>query len=461
MLIHTISDKSYRWHRTCVCCVLIAILAAAISSAGTIGGSEPSGSDLTAAEREALIKTVCDKIGKVYPNEEIGRTTREGLLRKFLVGKYDRILSRAEFAALVTADLESLSRDKHLDLIYDTVLAAGLLARGKNVDNQTGEIAAEVESARWENFGFKTVRMLDGQVGYLDLRMFFAARYAGPTATAAMEFLSASRGVIVDLRLNGGGWDDMVTLLAAYFVPPDKSDVVAITQSTLDQSYSASVVPSYVPGKRLTGIPVYLLTSSRTASAAEAFISIVTHLNDSVVVVGQRTAGAENPVEMLALDDQFVLKIPVYRKISFGGRLGWEGTGLAPVVEVPAERALEAAHLLALRKMQASLTDPMAREKVQWALDGYQAILEPKVVGQDVLKSYVGQYWKAKITMEGKNLFVQFDDQARNRLVAISTDYFLIQERDDLRVRFVVERGKVVAIEKIYSDGYRSLAVKL
>ena len=34
------------------------------------------------------------------------------------------------------------------------------------------------------------------------------------------------------------------------------------------------------------------------ASAAEAFVSIVKHLTDSVVVVGQRTAGAENPVEM-------------------------------------------------------------------------------------------------------------------------------------------------------------------
>ncbi len=47
----------------------------------TIAG--PQRSDLTATEREDLIKAVCDRIEKVYPVEEVGKKTREGLLRKF------------------------------------------------------------------------------------------------------------------------------------------------------------------------------------------------------------------------------------------------------------------------------------------------------------------------------------------------------------------------------------------
>lgn len=459
MIPDGMSSKERLRYQIGICCLLAAMLAVHVPATGAVAPDDSSRPALTKVERETLIKSVCSTIEKVYPSRAIGRTTREGLLRKLGAGEYDLIASRPELAARVTADLEDLSRDKHLDLDYDPVLAAEINGRGKAGDEHAGD-AAEAENARWENFGFKTIRMLDGQVGYLDLRMFFSAKYAGPTAAAAMEFLSGSMAIILDLRYNGGGWDDMVTLLAAYFVPPGKADVLAIIQSTLDSSYSASVLPSFVPGKRLAGIPVYLLTSARTASAAEAFVSILTHLNDSVVVVGQRTAGAENPVEMLALDDQFVLKTPCYRKIFFGGRPGWEGTGLAPDVEIASDRALVTAHLHVLRRLEARLTEGVAREKIRWALDGYQAALEPKSVALDLLRSYAGRYRKADVVMEGKDLFVQFDGQTRKRLVAIASDYFLIEDRDDLRLRFVAEQGRVIAMEKIYPDGYRSLDVK-
>ncbi len=457
---HCASIRIWVRYRTSICRLLIVMMAAPTLAAGMAGQANTSGPDLTADTRAALIRTLCNRIEKVYPVETIGETTKAGLLRKFNAGEYDKIVTREEFAARVTADLEELSRDKHLGLSYDPLQAAEIIARDRTGDKQVGIFSAEVENARWENYGFKTIRMLEGQIGYLDLRMFFAVRYAGATACAAMDFLSNSKAVIVDLRYNGGGWDDMVTLLASYFVHPEESDVVAIIQSTLDKSYSASVLPSFVPGKRLTGIPVYLLTSSGTASAADAFISIVKHLNDSVVVVGQRTAGAENPVEMLALDDQFVLKIPCYRKVFFGGRSGWEGTGLRPDVEVPSDSAFERAHLEALYKLQATLTDTLAREKIQWAIDGHQAALEPKTVGIDILKSYVGRYRRGNVIMDGENLFVQFDNQPRKRLRAISNDYFLIEARDDLRLRFILDRGRVVAMEKVYADGYRSLDAK-
>ena len=460
MIPHGTSHNGGQRYRMLASCLVIVILTVSISLAGSIRYPDSSRTDLTAAERKALIKGVCSRIEKIYPFEEIGRTTREGLLRNYTAGEYDHVLSRAEFAVRVTADLEDLSRDKHLDLYYDPVLAAELIAREKAGNKQVGETAAQVERARWENFGFKAIRMLDGQVGYLDLRMFYAAKYAGGTAAAAIEFLSGSKAVVVDLRLNGGGWDDMVTLLSSYFVDRNESEILAITQSTLDKSYYASVVPSFVPGKRLTGIPVYILTSSRTASAAEAFTSIVRHLNSDVVVVGQRTAGAENPVGVVALDSQFVLKIPCYRKIYFGGRLGWEGTGLTPDVEVSSDRALETAHLHALHTLQSKLTDSLAQEKIQWAIDGYQAVLQPKTVELNILQSYAGRYGKAQVAIEGENLCVQFEHGPRKRLLPISANYFLIEGRDDLRLRFVTEHGRIIAIERIYSDGYRNLDMR-
>jgi C-terminal processing protease CtpA/Prc len=49
------------------------------------------------------------------------------------------------------------------------------------------------------------VEILNGNVGYLDLRIFFHSKYAGKTAAASMDYLSNCDAIIVDLRNNGGG----------------------------------------------------------------------------------------------------------------------------------------------------------------------------------------------------------------------------------------------------------------
>jgi hypothetical protein len=55
------------------------------------------------------------------------------------------------------------------------------------------------------NFGFEKLERLPGNIGYLDRRAFTPAALTGETAAAAMNFLSNSEAVIIDLRKNGGG----------------------------------------------------------------------------------------------------------------------------------------------------------------------------------------------------------------------------------------------------------------
>jgi hypothetical protein len=42
-------------------------------------------------------------------------------------------------------------------------------------EGESGETYADfiLESQRWKNFGFKELRILDGNIGYLELRTFF------------------------------------------------------------------------------------------------------------------------------------------------------------------------------------------------------------------------------------------------------------------------------------------------
>lgn len=436
--------------------VALAVLGLLLSTCAPVVGADPV-PELTAEQRTAVLERVCSEISRVYPFPEARDATRDGLLAKLRAGGYDDVRSPEILAARVTEDMEALSRDRHLDLYFDPVWAAEIAARDASEDTDAGMTPSQVEAGRWENFGFKQLRVLGGRVGYLDLRAFYPTRHAGSTAVAAMEFLSGSNAIIVDLRRNGGGWDDMVTLLAAYFLDFEEPKTVGVSRSTLDGSYFVSEVPAFVPGPKLTGIPVYILTSSSTASAAEAFASIMRHLGGDVLLVGETTAGAENPVETIALDGGFVLKIPCYQKLDFGTRKGWEGTGLEPDIEVDAEDALETAHLHALRTLETRLAGEVAREKLRWAIDGYLAVLEPHLVPRSILQSLSGAYRGARVTLDGGSLLLQFEDRKPARLLAISDTTFAVDGRDDLRIRFVTDGGRVEGLERIYSDGYRAL----
>lgn len=432
---------------------LIAAVIVAVFLAGAGLCSEP----LDAEAREVLVKAVCGKIDKLYPFPEIGKRTRDGILEKLNSGAYDGIGSPKEFAARMTADMEALSNDRHLDLYHDPVKSSELTARAAEGDAQSGPIPSEVDHARFENFGFKELRMLDGGIGYLDLRMFFTPKHAGGVAVAAMEFLSNSNAVIIDLRRNGGGWDDMVTFLAGYFTDFGEPETVAVSRSNLDGTWFVSAVPAFVPGEKLAGISVYLLVSDATASAAEAFASILKHVNEEVVLVGRTTAGAENPVEFVVLDENFVLKIPCYEKIWFGTRPGWEAKGIRPDIEAPVEKALETAHLHALRSLLEKHAGKVAREKLQWGIDGHRAVLEPHTVDRKVLERYAGRYEHGRIFIEENDLYLQFGERQKKKMLPVADDYFVIEGRDDLRVRMVEEGGRIVAMERIYSDGWRGL----
>jgi C-terminal processing protease CtpA/Prc len=70
------------------------------------------------------------------------------------------------------------------------------------------------------NFGFEKVERLAGNIGYLDLRGFLPPQMMGDTAAAAMTFLANANALIIDLRENGGGSPDAVTLLFSVSYPP-------------------------------------------------------------------------------------------------------------------------------------------------------------------------------------------------------------------------------------------------
>lgn len=116
---------------------------------------------------------------------------------------------------------------------------------------------------------------------------------AGDLAAAAMSLLAQSPALIIDLRLNGGGYDDMTRLLAAYLL--DGSREMSAEFDRPNGRTTRHFTPTEIPGRRFGARkPVYILVSKRTFSAAEAFAYDLQAMKRAVIV-GERTGGGAHP----------------------------------------------------------------------------------------------------------------------------------------------------------------------
>ena len=220
------------------------------------------------------------------------------------------------------------------------------------------------------NFGFEKVERLSGNVGYLKLNGFMEPQTgAGEIAAAAMSFLSNTDALIIDLRQNRGGSPNMVALLSTYLFagPPVHLNDISFRTPEGNRINQLWTLP-YVPGKRYVNKEVYILTSNLTFSAGEGFAYNL-QAQKRAITVGETTGGGANPGGGVRLHDHFTVFIPTGQAINPVTKTNWEGKGVAPDIAVPAEQALQAAHLAALRHLLGKNTDERFGAELKRAID--------------------------------------------------------------------------------------------
>lgn len=128
----------------------------------------------------------------------------------------------------------------------------------------------------------------------------------------------------------------------------------------------------YVSGKRYGAAkPIYVLTAKRTFSGAEEFTYNLKNLKRATIV-GETTGGGANPGGGRRLNEHFGVFIPTGRAINPITKTNWEGTGVSPDVEAPADKALKIAHLAAMKKVMEKVTDEQRKNAIQHEIDNLQ-----------------------------------------------------------------------------------------
>jgi hypothetical protein len=344
--------------------IIAALLARAAEAAAQPPG--PPGPDLTvdAALRETVVEAVAKNVADYYVFPDLGQQMATAIQQHHARHAYDPITSARALAERLTADLRDVSHDKHLSVMYSPTVLPPLPP--PNAQPTTEDIERARSAMAQINFGFEKVERLAGNIGYLDLRAFAPPQFMGDTAAAAMNFLANTEGLIIDLRQNGGGSPDAVALLASYVMGPQPARMNDIYNRESNQTHQFWTLP-YVPGKRLTGKDVYLLTSQHTFSAAEDFTYGLKNLK-RVTIVGEVTGGGAHPVSPHRINDHFGVNVPSGRSISLFTNTDWEGTGVDPDVKVSADRALATAHLMALETRASTVTNPRMKAEIESAI---------------------------------------------------------------------------------------------
>jgi hypothetical protein len=426
---------------------LFFVLILIFSTAGIWAHDRPKTID--ANEEKAVVNAVADVLAKQYVFPETARKMGILIRKNLKSGKYAAIDDPPAFALKLTEDLQSVSHDLHLGVRF-----APERIREMRAPDEAKKKAAEEHQkklARMENHGFKEVKLLDGNVGYLKFNYFSAAQEAFPVAVGAMAFLANCDALVVDLRENGGGNPEMIQLISSYFFSGEPRHLNSFYYRLDEKTEQFWTLP-YVPGAKLAGADLYVLTSGNTFSGAEEFTYNLKNMKRATIV-GETTGGGAHPVRAEILNDNFFIRVPYARAVNPISKTNWEGTGVEPDVKVPAAQALDNAHLLALEGLVAKEKDERIRSAYQWVLDGLQARLKPVAVAAETLKSYAGDYGPRKITFENGDLFYQRGDGPRRKMLPMGDDLFRFDELDYFRLKILKKDGRVTGLEGHYNDG--------
>ncbi len=344
---------------------LVAALLAAILTPISARANAPA---LMPAQVDSIVAAANDALGGyIFP--EIGARAIARL--KARRSAYELLADPTALKAAMNADLAEITNDKHVRVIYPF----------EAPQSSGAPTAADIRNAHAEeladNAGFRSVRRLPGNVGYIAFSGFSPDESTGAVIASAMGFVANTNALIIDLRKNGGGDPTAAETFEAYFfssqqqmtslmVRGDDGKVQEIQQYT----------DAHVPGQLYVDKPIYLLTSAHTFSCAEQFAYDLQNLK-RVTIVGETTGGGANPGGVNSLGNNFGLFVPLGRAYSNVTKTNWEHVGVKPDVVTTAPEALQSAYVLALAAVKAHAHERHLDPEIAAALKDPARMLTP------------------------------------------------------------------------------------
>ena len=300
-----------------------------------IAGSAPA--QAPSASPRVVVHAIADSLVGGYIYEATGRRFADSLRSLTAAGHFDT-LTGLSLANEVTTVLRRIGHDRHLGIRFDA--PPGSSSGPVRVRRRPADERGTASPSDPIRFGFARIDRLPGNIGYLDVRGFSNDPEARRFADSAMAAFAGVRALIIDLGQNRGGGPEMVRLLSTYLFDRP-THLVSSFRRGMSEPSERWTLPE-VRGPRMPSVPVFVLTSHLTISAAESF-TFGLKAHDRITIVGEPTAGGGHFGDIVSLPGGFSMFLPRGRTYDPRTNEGWEATGIQPDVRVPYEQALDRA----------------------------------------------------------------------------------------------------------------------
>jgi hypothetical protein len=305
---------------------LIRMSCVALLCATMLVAAQATQAALTAAARRAAIERAADLLRTEYLSPELGEAAAKKIEAELGAGRYESLSGRVAFAQQVTADLQSVTHDKHVRVRVDAPASAPATPL---VTSESGVVRAD---------------RLDGNIGYIEISGFPVVERFRTAVDRAMAALMDTRALIVDVRRNRGGSPDSVAYLVSHFMDPAKPTLlhIFVKRTPGTREFTKSTQMSVKTARSYRGKPVYVLTSAMTFSGGEEFAYDM-QSSKLGTLVGETTGGGANGGGLVPIGSGMSLFVVRTRQENPVTGTNWEGVGVRPEITTAQDDALKVA----------------------------------------------------------------------------------------------------------------------
>jgi C-terminal processing protease CtpA/Prc len=295
--------------------------------------------ELNEGQRKEVVEGISKIIIENYVFPKVAQKNANFIQEQFKSGKYNEIIDAVKFAKQLTIDLQKINHDKHM------VVRVKKPQKSQPEQKQSSNPYLEyLKQEQKENYGFKKIEILEGNIGYIDFRYFSGFDSAKETVDGVLKVINNTDAVIFDLRKNDGGSPEMVQYICSYFFG-EKTHLNSLYWRKGNRTQEFWTLDE-LPSERMPDVPLFVLTSKYTFSGAEEF-AYNFKTRKRATIVGESTGGGANPGGPIEINKLFSINVPTGRAINPITQTNWEGTGVLPNIETSSRNAFDKAYLLA------------------------------------------------------------------------------------------------------------------
>lgn len=439
--------------------LLTTLLLCFIHTACLNAQKDPAETKINALEKKELIDKITSLLKENYVFIEKADRIEKELNDKLSANLYDKFKTLDSFGDQLNLDLVAISGDKHLKINFSPRMVRKLRTESKDGITQAPD-KEFMDLLKSENFRMRKVEILHGNIGYFKIDNFVELKYCKRTLTGALNFISNSSAIILDLSDCGGGASETMDFILSYFLPEStKIGELKFRKNNEVKEYHTVKDPDI---NNLTDTPLYIIVSKNTASAAEGLAACLQEYKRAVVI-GEKTKGLGNPGELFVIND--VLYIFITTAVSGTGLSGknFDGKGVTPDVILASSEVfnLNKAMIEVCRSLSQTTKDKKLKNAANWLTFEYLSLVTPGITHDAYLNAILGNYeGNRKIIRENDGIY--FDNgSVKRKLTYMNNGVFSVEGRQDYRIYFPNDNKPITYHKVLWFDDTEDKVEKL